>query len=122
MISEERIKQIRGTHYPQTTYELCDEVDALRAEVAALKSAAIRRAGASSWEEAFGDWNPTEESAEDAIKRLVQALAEAQKQPPGCPEGMRIKYLQREVLRDQHGFYGAQWVAELEPIKEPSNG
>jgi hypothetical protein len=32
-MTPERLKQIRGTHYPQTTYELCDEVERLTAEL-----------------------------------------------------------------------------------------
>lgn len=36
-MTPERIKQIRGTHYPSTVYELCDEVDSLRSQLASAQ-------------------------------------------------------------------------------------
>jgi hypothetical protein len=49
---------------------LLAEIDTLRAERRRLLSAAIRRSGASSWEEFTSYWDPTEETAEAAIVRL----------------------------------------------------
>lgn len=55
--------------------DLLQEVQRLKDENAKLKEVVVRRSGASSWEEFIGTWDPTEESAVDAIRRLKAELA-----------------------------------------------
>lgn len=52
------------------------------------------------------------------VARLRKELEEARIncRPPGCPEGMRVSRILHEAIGDQYGFYGAQYIAELEPI------
>lgn len=45
-----------------------------------LKAAVIRRSGSSSWQEWTGIWDPTEETAVEATKRLFHRIKELEQQ------------------------------------------
>jgi hypothetical protein len=118
-MSAERIKQIRGTHYPQTTYDLCDEVDRLRAANAALEARFARAWKCKRCGRAFeiaSEFNAHDERAdcEDllaanaAIERKVgafererdEALAEQDRRTESLHIAVRLKLLAQGQLAE----------------------
>lgn len=70
--------EIGWTYLPQQLAEMVTklqaDLDALKQLTDAQRAAMTRRTGSSSWEEFMGIWDPTEETAIDAIKRLSAEL------------------------------------------------
>jgi hypothetical protein len=126
------------THHPWLTKpctELLNEIDRLRKQLSESESArkaleaAVKRvieATGISLDYPSGDLADELSNVMQAyvverqndVTELRQQLAKAQKQPPGTPEGMKVKRLISQQIWDgawKHSFYRA----EVEPLESP---